>query len=132
MLAPIIPGLNDHELERLAAAAAHHGARAAGYVLLRLPYEVKDLFVEWLREHYPDRAEHVLSLLRQMRGGALNDPRYHERQRGSGPFADLLKARFEKARRAYGLDDDDAFDLDTESFRPLKDRGSGQLDLLEL
>jgi DNA repair photolyase len=132
MLAPIIPGLNDHELERLAAAAAHHGARTAGYVLLRLPYEVKDLFVEWLREHYPDRAKHVLSLLRQMRGGALNDPRYHERQRGSGPFAELLKARFEKARRAYGLDDDAAFDLDTESFRPLKDRGSGQLDLLEL
>jgi DNA repair photolyase len=131
LLAPIIPGLNDHELERMAEAAAQHGARAAGYVLLRLPHEVKDLFVEWLHEHYPDRAQHVLSLLKQMRGGALNDPRFHDRQRGSGPFATLLKARFERARRAYGLNADGAFDLDTRSFRPPKDCGAGQLDLLE-
>jgi DNA repair photolyase len=117
MLAPIIPALNDHEIERLAEAAAAHGARAAGYVLLRLPYEVRHLFVEWVREHYPDRAEHVLSLLRQMRGGRLNDPRFHSRQRGAGPFADLLHARFERARRATGLDDETMFELDTNAFR---------------
>jgi DNA repair photolyase len=129
LLAPIIPGLNDHELERMAQRAAEHGARAAGYVLLRLPHEVKPLFVEWLHEHYPDRAEHVLSLLRQMRNGRLNDPRFHDRQRGSGPFADLLHARFQRARRAYGLDGDGTFDLDTKAFRRPKDPAERQLDL---
>jgi DNA repair photolyase len=117
MLAPIIPALNDHEIERMAEAAAAHGARSAGYVLLRLPHEVRSLFVEWLREHYPERAEHVLSLLRQMRGGRLNDPRFHSRQRGAGPFADLLHARFERARRANGLVDESLFELDTTAFR---------------
>jgi DNA repair photolyase len=74
LTAPIIPALNDHELERMLEAAAERGATSAGYVLLRLPHEVAPLFVEWLREHYPDRAEHVLGLLRQLRGGSLNDP----------------------------------------------------------
>ena len=73
LLAPIIPGLNDHELEQMLEQAAGAGATSAGYVLLRLPHEVKALFEEWLREHYPDRAEHVLSLVRQMHGGALYD-----------------------------------------------------------
>ena len=71
MAAPVIPALNDHELESILEAAAENGAGNAGYVLLRLPHEVEPLFVEWLRAHYPDRAEHVLSLLRQLRGGAL-------------------------------------------------------------
>jgi DNA repair photolyase len=128
MLAPIIPALNDHEIERMAEAAAAHGARSAGYVLLRLPHEVRSLFVEWLREHYPERAEHVLSLLRQMRGGRLNDPRFHSRQRGAGPFADLLHARFERARRANGLDDESLFELDTTAFRR-PGVTHGQLDL---
>jgi DNA repair photolyase len=104
MAAPMIPALNDHELERILEAAAENGAGSAGYVLLRLPHEVAPLFVEWLRAHYPDRAEHVLSLLRQLRGGALYDSEFGSRQRGFGPFAALLKARFEKARRRYGLD----------------------------
>jgi DNA repair photolyase len=106
LTAPIIPALNDHEIERMLEAAAAHGAISAGYVLLRLPHEVEALFVEWLHAHYPDRAEHVLSLVRQMREGALNDPAFHSRQRGRGPFAQLLKARFERARRTYGLNGD--------------------------
>jgi len=104
LTAPIIPALNDHELESMLEAAAAHGATSAGYVLLRLPHEVAPLFVEWLREHYPDKAEHVLSLLRQLRGGALYDSQFGSRQRGFGPLAALLKARFQKARRRYGLE----------------------------
>ncbi len=75
LTAPIIPALNDHELESMLEAAAEHGARSAGYVLLRLPHEVEPLFVEWLRAHYEDRADHVLSLLRQLRGGSLYEGR---------------------------------------------------------
>jgi DNA repair photolyase len=104
MAAPMIPALNDHELEDILEAAAANGAGNAGYVLLRLPHEVAPLFVEWLREHYPDRAEHVLSLLKQLRGGQLYDSEWGSRQRGFGPFAALLKARFQKARRRYGLE----------------------------
>ena len=103
MAAPVIPALNDHELESILEAAAENGAGNAGYVLLRLPHEVAPLFVEWLREQYPDRAEHVLSLLRQLRGGELYDAQFGSRQRGFGPFAALLKARFTKARSRYGL-----------------------------
>ena len=103
MAAPMIPALNDHELESILEAAAQNGAGNAGYVLLRLPHEVAPLFVEWLREHYPDRAEHVLSLLRQLRGGELYDAQFGSRQRGFGPFAALLQARFTKARGRYGL-----------------------------
>ena len=104
MAAPMIPALNDHELESILEAAAEHGARSAGYVLLRLPHEVAPLFVEWLQEHYPGRAEHVLSLLRQLRDGALYDSQWGSRQRGFGPFSALLKSRFQKARRRYGLE----------------------------
>jgi DNA repair photolyase len=103
MAAPVIPALNDHELEHILEAAAANGAGSAGYVLLRLPHEVAPLFEEWLRAQYPDRAEHVLSLVRQLRGGALYDSQFGSRQRGFGPFAALLKARFEKARRRHGL-----------------------------
>jgi DNA repair photolyase len=126
MAAPVIPALNDHELEHILEAAAENGAGTAGYVLLRLPHEVKALFVEWLRAHYPDRAEHVLSLVRQIRGGALNDPEFGSRQRGFGPFAALLEARFEKARRRHGLTR--KIELATDKFvppRPLRP----QLDL---
>jgi DNA repair photolyase len=104
MAAPVIPALNDHELEGILEAAAENGAGGAGYVLLRLPHEVEPLFVEWLRAQYPDRAEHVLSLLRQLRGGALYESQFGSRQRGFGPFAALLEARFDKARRRHGLD----------------------------
>jgi DNA repair photolyase len=112
MAAPMIPALNDHELEGILEAAAENGAGNAGYVLLRLPHEVAPLFVEWLREHYPDRAEHVLSLLRQLRGGELYDSRWGTRQRGLGPFAALLKARFQKARRRLGLERENELSCD--------------------
>jgi DNA repair photolyase len=124
--APMIPGLNDHELEQILERAAGAGAQSAAYVLLRLPHEVKTLFEEWLREHYPERAKHVLSLIRQMRDGALNDPSFHSRQRGSGPFAELLRARFDRARRAHALDR--SATLRTDLFlRPAPP--GGQLDL---
>ena len=126
MAAPMIPALNDHELEAILERSAECGARSAGYVLLRLPHEVKALFEEWLREHYPERAEHVLSLVRQMHGGALYDPAFHNRQRGAGPFAQLLRARFERARRAYGLERETS--LCTSLFKRPAAPG-GQLDL---
>jgi DNA repair photolyase len=126
LAAPIIPAVNDHELEALLERAAEAGARAAGYVLLRLPHEVKDLFIEWLREHYPDRADHVLSLLRQMHGGALYDSRYHDRQRGRGPLAALLQQRFRRTQRKLGLDRE--FDLNASLFQRPRALG-GQLDL---
>jgi DNA repair photolyase len=115
LAAPVIPALNDHELERILERAAEAGATSAGYVLLRLPHEVRPLFIEWLEEQYPDRAAHVLSVLRQMRGGGLNDPRFHGRQRGQGPFAAMLEQRFRRARRAYGLTASHA--LETSAFR---------------
>jgi DNA repair photolyase len=126
MAAPMIPALNDHELESILEQAAEAGASSAGYVLLRLPHELKELFEEWLREHYPERAAHVLSLLRQMHGGAVYDSTFHARQRGKGPFAGLLQARFERARRALGLDRPAS--LDTTAFRRPA-QPSGQLDL---
>jgi DNA repair photolyase len=128
LAAPVIPALNDHELERILEQAAAAGATSAGYVLLRLPHEVRPLFVEWLNEHYPDRARHVLNLLQQMRGGKLNDPRFHSRQSGSGPFAALLQARFERARRKHGLDAERRA-LDTTLFRRPRPE-TGQLELL--
>jgi DNA repair photolyase len=116
MAAPVIPALNDHELESILEAAAENGAGDAGYVLLRLPHEVAPLFVEWLREHYPDRAEHVLSLVKQLRGGELYDSRWGTRQRGLGPFAALLEARFRNAVRRLGLTREVA--LRTDKFAP--------------
>jgi DNA repair photolyase len=103
LVAPVIPALTDHELEAILEAAAAAGAPWAGYVLLRLPYEIKDLFAEWLAEHYPLRAAHVMSVIRDMRGGRDNDPRFGTRMRGTGPFADLLRNRFRIACRRLNL-----------------------------
>jgi DNA repair photolyase len=100
---PMILGLNDHELERILAACAAAGARSAGYVLLRLPLEIKDLFGEWLQAHYPLKAARVLGLVRDTRGGRLYDSRFGARMRGTGPQADLLKRRFEIACDRLGL-----------------------------
>ena len=104
MAAPMIPALNDHELEAILAAAAEAGAASASYILLRLPLEIKDLFAEWLHTHVPDRAERVLSLIRQTRDGALYRLEFGTRMRGSGAVADLLAARFRTASRRLGLD----------------------------
>ncbi len=127
MFAPVIPALNDGEMEAVLAAAAARGARYAGWVLLRLPHEVRALFEEWLAAHYPWRRAHVLALLRAARGGRLNDPRFGTRMRGEGEYAKLLAARFRLACRRLGLDRE-ALVLDVTRFRP--PRGSqSQLDL---
>jgi DNA repair photolyase len=97
MVAPVVPMITDHELEHILQAAHDHGARAAGYVLLRLPHELKQVWREWLQLHYPDRAAHVMSLIQQMRGGKDYDSRFGIRSRGEGPFAQLLAQRFQKA-----------------------------------
>jgi DNA repair photolyase len=103
MTAPMIPGLNDHEMEAILEAAKEAGATRAGFTVLRLPLEIKDLFQEWLREHRPDRAERVLSLIRQMRGGALYQSQFGLRMRGEGPIADILNARFAVAVKRLEL-----------------------------
>ena len=116
MVAPVIPALNDHEIEAILEATHAAGARAAGHVLLRLPHELKDVWREWLQLHYADRAAHVMSLVRQMRGGRDYDSRFGTRMRGEGPFADLIAQRFERARRRLGFARLPA--LDTSLFRP--------------
>ncbi len=118
LLAPVIPALNDHEIEAILEACAAAGAGWAGYVLLRLPYEIKDLFREWLQEHYPQRARHVMSLIQDMRGGRDNDPRFGTRMRGTGPFAELLRDRFHLACRRLGLNASKRDALNTTLFRP--------------
>jgi DNA repair photolyase len=117
LIAPVIPTLNDHEIERLVAAVAEAGATGAGYVLLRLPWEVRDLFVEWLETHYPDRAAHVMSLVRQSRGGQDYDAAWGRRMKGDGRFADLIRQRFERACRRAGLDRPTDTRLRTDRFR---------------
>ena len=116
LLAPLIPALNEHEIERLLESAAAAGAGRAASMMLRLPHELGALFEQWLREHYPSRAERVLNLLRESRGGRLNDPRFGHRMRGEGPYAELLSARFKAACRRYGLNDEREAGLDTDSF----------------
>jgi DNA repair photolyase len=103
LASPMIPGLNDTELERILKAGAGAGAESAGYVLLRLPHELKQLFTDWVRAHYPDREAKIFNRLRQMRGGRLYDARFGVRMRGVGGHADLLKRRFELACRRLGL-----------------------------
>jgi len=103
MAAPMIPAINDMELERILDAAAAQGAKTAGMVLLRLPGEVRDIFREWLLRYFPDRVRHVLSLVRDTRGGKDNDPNFHTRFEGQGAYAVLLQQRFQKARERYGL-----------------------------
>ncbi len=103
MVAPVIPALTDHEIEHILEAAAAAGATAAGYVLLRLPHDLKELFAAWLETHYPARRRRVLELLRQCRGGRLDDPAFGSRMRGSGVYAELLGQRFAKTSRRLGL-----------------------------
>lgn len=127
MVAPIIPALTDHELEAILDASASHGATSAGFVLLRLPYEIKDLFHEWLVTHAPDRATRVINTIRDMRGGKDYDARWFERGRGRGPIAALIAQRFAKASARYSLDGPRT-QLRTDLFRPAESPG-GQLRL---
>ncbi|HXG48521.1 MAG TPA: PA0069 family radical SAM protein [Methylomirabilota bacterium] len=116
MTAPVIPGLTDHELPALLRAAAEAGAQHAGYVVLRLPHGVKDLFEQWLRRHFPDRADKVLNRLRSVRSGKLNDPRFGTRMRGEGPWAEQIQQMFRVSCRRTGLNQQ-RLELSTASFR---------------
>jgi DNA repair photolyase len=128
MFAPIIPALNDGEMETVLSAAAEAGAKTAGYVLLRLPLEIKDLFREWLEANLPDRAKRVISLVRQMRGGKDYDSQWHTRIRGAGPYADMIARRFQLAVKRHGLNQDPR-PLDVKKFRR-PERSGEQLSLL--
>jgi DNA repair photolyase len=103
LAAPMIPNINDHELERILEACVDAGATNAGYVLLRLPHELKELFTDWLHTNFPLRAEHVLSTVRSTRDGKLYDSRWGVRGRGTGPYAQLLEQRFDLACKRLGL-----------------------------
>jgi DNA repair photolyase len=116
MTAPIVPAINDSEIEKLLEEAHKAGAREAGYVILRLPLEIKDLFREWLADRFPDRAAKVMSLVRQMRGGLDYDPGWGARQKGTGPYAQLIAHRFQSACRRLGLNTL-RFELDSSQFR---------------
>jgi DNA repair photolyase len=122
MVAALIPALNDKTMEHVLEAAAQAGACEAAYVIMRLPNELKDLFKEWLAEHYPQRAEHVVSIIHQMRGGKDNDPRFGTRMTGTGNYAELMEKRFDIACRKYGLNSRDAphgrSELDCSRFKP--------------
>jgi DNA repair photolyase len=127
MFAPCIPGLNDHEMEAVLERAAEAGASGAGYVALRLPMEIKDLFREWLETDHPDRARRVMSLIRQMRGGKDYDSQWGSRMKGEGPIGELMATRFRAAQKRYGLDRGWG-SLDAGKFR-VPPKPGGQMDL---
>jgi DNA repair photolyase len=128
MVAPIVPAINDSEIERILETAQRAGAREAGYVLLRLPLELKELFREWLDTDFPDRARHVISLLQSMHGGRDYVSEFGVRQRGTGPYADQIALRFRLAIRRLGLNER-SLRLRTDLFqRPVLQ--GGQLPLL--
>ncbi|HWT62665.1 MAG TPA: PA0069 family radical SAM protein [Ochrobactrum sp.] len=127
MMGPIIPGINDHEIERILDAAYAQGAREAGYVLLRLPLEVAPLFKDWLLRNYPDRYRHVMSLVRSMRDGKDYDAEWGKRMRGTGPYAWQIGRRFEIAARKLGFNSK-RLHLRTDLFEPVE-KGGKQLSL---
>ena len=127
MVAPVVPAINDAEIERILDAAATVGVSGAGYVMLRLPLEVRDLFREWLMANYPDRYRHVFKLIREMRGGKDYDSTWGQRMKGSGPYAWMIGRRFEVACEKLGLNEEKV-KLTTEHFRPPRPAAL-QLDL---
>ncbi|MEH6789631.1 PA0069 family radical SAM protein [Parasphingorhabdus sp.] len=102
-IAPVVPAITDHEIEAIVAAAAESGAKSVSFIPMRLPHEVAPLFEQWLETHYPERHAKVMSIVRQMRGGKRNDPSFHSRMRGQGPWADLIRTRLAIAARKAGL-----------------------------
>lgn len=126
-IAPVIPAITDHEIESIAKEAAHHGARSIAVIPVRLPHEVAPLFEEWLETHFPDRKQKVMSIIRSLRGGKRNDPGFHSRMRGNGPWAELLHTRVAIARRKYNLNRP-SFGLRTDLFVPPTIKGA-QLEL---
>jgi DNA repair photolyase len=127
MVAPVIPAINDAEIERILEAAAANGVRSAGYVLLRLPLEIRDLFSEWLKENFPDRHDHVFKLVRDTRGGKDYDSAWGKRQTGTGPVAWMIGRRFEVACERLGINATKRL-ITTEHFCPPKS-AAAQLDL---
>ncbi|WP_108124675.1 PA0069 family radical SAM protein [Saccharospirillum mangrovi] len=127
LVAPVIPFINDAELEALVDAAADAGAIQARWILLRLPLEIAGLFEDWLQRHFPDRAEHVMARIRDLRGGKVYDSQFGRRMRGQGVYADLISQRFKRACRQRGLNEKSWPPLRTDLFRRW---GGGQLDLL--
>lgn len=117
MSAPMIPALNDHEMEAILEAGRDAGARSAGYTFLRLPLELKELFTDWLNTHAPGRTDHVLSLIRQSRDGQLYDSTFGSRMVGTGPYAALVGQRFKLAVKKLGLNTN-RYQVDTSQFRP--------------
>jgi len=128
-VAPVIPGLTDHEMPAILEAAANAGASAAAYIMLKLPYAVKDLFEVWLEQHFPERAGKVIHRLHSLRGGKLNDGRFGYRQRGEGPFAEQVSALFEVTCRRLGLDRKRHHRLSSSAFR--RPAPGGQADLFD-
>jgi DNA repair photolyase len=126
-VAPIIPAINDHEIEAIVERAAEAGVRTASWIPLRLPHEVAPLFQDWLQVHFPDRAGKVMSIVRSIREGRDNDPNFFQRMRGSGPWADLIRTRFKIAARKHGLNQM-RIALRSDLFVP--PRSDGQLSLL--
>ncbi|MEI6485132.1 MAG: PA0069 family radical SAM protein [Sphingomonadales bacterium] len=120
-LSPMIPALNDHEIEAILAAAADAGAQGAYSIPVRLPHEVAPLFRDWLGTHFPDRAERIMHHIQEMRGGRDNDPNFFSRFRAAGPYAALMRQRFERACAAHGLSRE-RIPLDTTRFRPPTDQ----------
>ena len=127
LAAPMIPGLNDMEMESILTAARRHDATHAGYVLLRLPLELREVFTTWLQEHVPDRARRILTLIRETRAGELNDSRFHHRFSGGGPYADLLAQRFQHSQKKLGFLGRESLDA-TQFSRPVA--AGDQLSLL--
>jgi DNA repair photolyase len=130
MVGPVIPGLTDHETMAIVAAAANAGARFAGYIVMRLPYAVKDLFVTWLEEHYPARKKKVLSHILDIRGGKLNDPRFKSRMKGEGVFAEQIRGMFTLACRKAGIIGRSP-GLSTAAFRLPQNAADPQLSLFD-
>lgn len=127
ILGPVIPFINDHEIEAILDAASGAGAQRASWIMLRLPLELDELFQDWLRRHFPQRAEHVMSRIRDLRGGRSYDPRWGERMTGTGPYADLVRQRFNRKARSLGLGRHEAEPLRNDLFqRP----GGQQMQLI--
>lgn len=125
MFAPVIPFVNDADMEAVLEQAAAAGAESAGYVMLRLPHEIKQLFRDWLKINAPDRENHVMNVISDLRGGRENDPRFHSRMRGTGQYADLIRQRFQRACRRLGLNRRRR-ELDTSLFIPPGSEGVQQ------
>jgi DNA repair photolyase len=126
-VAPVVPGLTDHEMPAILEAAADAGASFAGYIVLRLPHGVKDIFATWLGQHFPDRKEKVLNRVREMRGGKLYDARYEVRGRGEGPWAEHLRSLFQVTSARLGLNRPPS--LSAASFVRPPDPNRPQMDL---